>query len=223
MFSLHFPVERTSLCGGLCERGQRWGGGPGARLQEATPGPLLQAQFHPQRLAAAGTRRPSGAGTGLRRKRCPQRRNVTGIFTLETGLDTLCSCTGGPQPPLAEGMSCPANFKTQNCQELRRTPSQWMWGRWDRERFPFAVHLGRATSSPWRFLGAGNAPLLPFLTEKPRGLLCPPQCAPGRSTRQWTFCFKSWRSRLCFLAELIHRTCPFRQWTLGTEQAPRDR
>lgn len=148
--------------------------------------------------AAGGYPRTSGTGAVPSPKACssPDSQTLRGWdWALQEAVSTEEKCHGhfyfrnrarhsvlvhwGPQPPLAEGVSCPANFKTQNCQELRRTPSQWMWGRWDRERFPSAVHLSRATSPPWRFLGEGNSPLFPSLTEKPEGSCVPCSVLPG--------------------------------------------
>lgn len=62
--------------------------------------PWCKTEFHPERLAAAPTRRPSGTGLGFvgRLGSVSTEKKCEGHFALETGLDTLYWGTGCPQP-----------------------------------------------------------------------------------------------------------------------------
>lgn len=72
--------------------------GPGCRRLPQDP--WYKTQFHPKRLAAALTRRPSRTGLGCagRLGSVSTEKKPEGHFALETGLDTLYWGTGCPQP-----------------------------------------------------------------------------------------------------------------------------
>ena len=126
-------LKRMSLCDEIC---LWWEGtmvgrgslGPGCRRLPQDP--WYKTQFHPARLAAALTRRPSRTGLGFagRLGSVSTEKKPEGHFALETGLDTLYWGTGCPQPTTGS-RRVTVSFRKQNYKEIWRTLSQMMWGR----------------------------------------------------------------------------------------------